>query len=67
MTATKPTQGQPASLDNAMLLNSIMGVAGTTGIETTMVSPQRADGIAVKLDRTEGQLTHFGFAPLQSR
>lgn len=67
MTAAQPAHGQPATMHDAMLFYGFMGVAGTTGIETAMTGHQWADGVTVKLDRSEDQFTHRGFAPLQSR
>ena len=59
MTAAKPTCSQPAAANKTMLFNGFIRVAGAAWIEATVICHHRADGIAVELDRHEGQFTHW--------
>ena len=51
MAAAQATQGQPATTQEAMVFDGFLRVAGTAGVEATVIGHQRADGVAVKLDQ----------------
>ena len=66
MTAAEATHGQPATAQKTMSFDGFVRVAGATGVETTVAGHQRANGIAVELDRNERQFTHLDCLPLQT-
>ena len=67
MTAAKATNGQPASTQEAVYFDGFERVARATGIKTTVIRHEGADGVAVELDRNDCQFTHLDCPLLQVR
>lgn len=48
-----------AALEKTMLFNGFLGIAGTGRVETAMAGHQRADSVAIHLDHSECEVTHW--------
>src|SRR5690606_41163763 len=59
MTAGQASRTEQTALEKTMLFDGFLGIAGTGWIETTMTGHQRADSVAVNLDQSERDTTHW--------
>ena len=59
MATSEAARTEQASLEKTMLFDGFLGVAGTGGIETAVTGHHRTDGVAVNLDQSECDITHW--------
>lgn len=59
MATTQTSCTEQRTLEQAMLLDGFLGIAGAGRVETAMAGHQRADSVAIYLDHSEREVTHW--------